>query len=386
MSTLLHGTGSSDAPAATDAGRAAATAAVAGLPGAPDLVVVFTSVRYDLPELLAGIRSVTGDAPLVGATSVGHFVGPDVTGPGQGVAVLTLSGGGYRFGVGSARGMSSRPTEAGVELVREARAAAGDHGLPHAALLLLTDGLVGGQQSVVAGAHRAAGSSVPIVGGVAADDWQLSSTKVLLGDEALSDAAVGVWIASPHPLRVATAHGWTPVGPPLLVTRAEGLVLHELGGQSAGEVFAEATGLAEAQQQGIADTVVESSYALGLIQPDGSHLVRAVFSGPCGELNTFEPVPTFAAVQVMSAEQSTLLAVVDDVAAGTVVTGSERVLLTFDCAARQTLLGELVAEEVDRLQREAGRATVFGLYTYGEFSRSRGAGGVHNATLTAIAL
>jgi hypothetical protein len=78
--------------------------------------------------------------------------------------------------------------------------------------------------------------------------------------------------------------------------------------------------------------------------------------------------------------------VVDDIAADSVVTGAEQVLLTFDCAARQTLLGEQVAVEIDRLQQQAGQATVFGLYTYGEFARSRGAGGVHNATLTAIAL
>nr|WP_281372069.1 FIST N-terminal domain-containing protein [Modestobacter versicolor] len=348
--------------------------------------MVFTSVRYDLPELLAGIRSVTGDAPLVGSTSVGHFVGSTVTGPGRGVAVLALSGGEYRFGVGSARGMSSRPTEVGAELVRQARAATGEHDLPHAALLLLTDGLVGGQQAVVAGAHRAAGAGVPIVGGVAADDWQLSSTSVLLGDTALTDAAIGVWIASPHPLRVATAHGWTAVGPPLLVTRAEDLVVHELGGHPAAEVFAAATGLDDARQQGVAGSVVESSYALGLIQPDGSHLVRAVYTAPSGELNTFEPVPTFAAVQVMSADRPTLLAVVDDIAAQSLVTGNERVLLTFDCAARQTLLAEQVGAEIERLQQQAGQATVFGLYTYGEFSRSRGAGGVHNATLTALAL
>ncbi|MQA32760.1 FIST signal transduction protein [Modestobacter roseus] len=387
MSTLQHGTGLSSDPDATVAGRSAAAAAVAGLPaGDPALVLVYASVRYDLTELLAAIRAVTGDAPLVGSTSCGHFAGAQVAGPGTGVVVLALAGGDYRFGVGWAEGMSSRPTEVGAEVVRTARAASGDHDLPYAALLLLTDGLVGGQQSVVAGAHRAAGASVPIVGGAAGDDWRLTSTSVLVDDTARTDGAVGVWIASPRPLRVATAHGWTPMGPPQLVTRAEQAVIHEIGGEPAAAVYAAAVDRDGALPRGLSEAVVESSYALGVLEPDGSHLVRAVYTAESGDLTSFEPVPTFAAVQVMSAERDVLLAVVDDVAAGALATGAERVLLTFDCAARQTILGDGIVEEVARLQTAAGDATAFGFYTYGEFARSRGAGGVHNATLTALAL
>jgi hypothetical protein len=389
MSALLHGTGSSDVAGSGEAGRAAATAALAGLAGAePALVVVYASVRYDLPELLAGIAEVTGEAPVVGATSTGHFTGRELSGPGTGVVVLALAGGDYRFGVAAAHGMTIRPGQVGADIVRAARAASGDHDLPHAALLLLADGLVGGQQEVVAGAHRAAGASVPIVGGVAGDDWLLSSTSVFLGDQVLNDAVVGVWIASPRPLRVVSAHGWTPVGPPQLVTHAEGTSIHEIGGRPASEVYAGAVDVQEAARRGIShgERVEESSYALGVIEPDGSHLIRAIYVAPGGELTSFEPVPTFSAVQLMSADRPALMRVVDDVAASALTTGEETVLLTFDCAARQTILGETIGEEIDRLQDAAGAATCFGFYTYGEFARSRGAGGVHNATLTALAL
>ena len=389
MSALLHGTGTSDVESSADAGRAAATAALAGLAGTePALVVVYASVRYDLPELLAGVAAVTGDAPVVGATSTGHFVGRELSGPGTGVVVLALAGGGYRFGAAAAHGMSTRPGEVGAEVVRAARAASGEHDLPHAALLLLADGLVGGQQDVVAGAHRVAGARVPIVGGVAGDDWRMSSTSVFLGGEVLNDAVVGVWIASPRPLRVVSAHGWTPVGPPQLVTRAEGTLIHEIGGRPASEVYAGAIDVEEAARRGLShgEAVEESSYALGVIEPDGSHLVRAIYVAPGGELNSFEPVATFSAVQLMSADRPSLLRVVDDVTRAALTTGEDTALLTIDWATRQTILGEAIGEEVDRLQAAAGAATCFGFYTYGEFARSRGAGGVHNATLTALAL
>src|SRR5690349_19756188 len=90
----------------------------------PTLVLVFASVRYDLAELLSGIRSVAGETPLAGLTSCGHFAGQAVTAPGQGVAVLVLGGGEYRFGVGAARGMRADPEGVGMAVARNARAAA----------------------------------------------------------------------------------------------------------------------------------------------------------------------------------------------------------------------------------------------------------------------
>ena len=91
-------------------------------------------------------------------------------------------------------------------------------------------------------------------------------------------------------------------------------------------------------------------------------------------------------MQVVTATPPALMAVVDDVAARALAHGDERVLLVFDCIARMDVLAGAHPEEVRRLHEAAGGATTFGFYTYGEFARTRGLGGVHNATLTAIAL
>ena len=91
---LLAATGSSESHDPVEAGRSAATQAMAGLRGeTPALIIVYLSVRYDLPALVGAIRDVTGDAPLVGATSTGHFRGADLTEPARGVAVLAMTAG-----------------------------------------------------------------------------------------------------------------------------------------------------------------------------------------------------------------------------------------------------------------------------------------------------
>src|SRR5690348_15954672 len=99
MSRVAAGIGASEVADARTAGREAAANALGELAGAsPALVIVYSSIRYDFAELLAGIRELTGATPLVGATSCGHFFDGRLVDAGEGVAVLVLSTGDYHFG------------------------------------------------------------------------------------------------------------------------------------------------------------------------------------------------------------------------------------------------------------------------------------------------
>ena len=81
VAKVRAGTGTSGALDSAEAGREAAVAAVKALGGDPPaLVIVFTTPRYDLTALLAGIRSVTGAAHLIGATGSGEIVRGQVHG------------------------------------------------------------------------------------------------------------------------------------------------------------------------------------------------------------------------------------------------------------------------------------------------------------------
>ena len=144
------GTGMSTAKDAITAGREAAQAAVAALGGEPPaLVIVFTTPRYNLPDLISEIRSVTGSAILIGATSSGQIVQGLHMGFGAGVAVLALTAGPYRFGVASAEHVRGDLDRTGQEIARASRADAGPS--PHSVVLLLADCLAGDLQEIVQG-------------------------------------------------------------------------------------------------------------------------------------------------------------------------------------------------------------------------------------------
>lgn len=378
----------STAQNAADAGREAATAAIASLAGAsPAVVIVFTTPKYNLPELLEGIRSITGSALLIGATGSGQIVRGQHMGFGAGVAVLALAAGPYRFGVASAGHIRGELDRAGQEIARSSRAEAGASS--HAAVILLADCLLGDLQHLVQGVYRVTGPKAPIVGGAAGDELKFVRTFVFHNDKVVEEGAVALWIASERPLPIVTRHGWEPIGIPMLVTRAEGTEIIEIGGRPAAVVYEEQLGLLPGQLN--ADKFWDTSlyHPFGLLQPDGSTVIRvARAKTDHGTLIIQGCVPpSGSAVQVMSGTADTLLHIVDEVARDALNAHPEPgVLLAFSCAARARIFGPRTPEESHRLHAAAGNIETFGFYCCGEFARTAGVLGTHNATLTSIVL
>ena len=351
------------------------------------LVIVFTSPRYDLPALLAGIRSVTGDAPLVGATGSGEIVHGEYLGFGEGVGVMALTAGPYRFGIASGSHIRADLDQAGQTITRASQEAAGES--PHAAVLLLTDSMLGDLQQFVQGVYRIAGPKVAMVGAGAGDEQKFIRTLVFHNDEVVQEGAVVVWIASAHPLHVVTQHGWRPIGVPLIVTRVAGTEIVELNGRPAADAYEEQLGLSPGQLSADKFWGTSIRHPFGLIQQDNSTVIRvARAKTPQGTLRIQGCVPpTGSAVQVMEGSADSLMAIADPVIAESLHANPEAaVVLTFSCAARAMIFGSRVGEEARLMQHAAEPVRTFGFYCCAEFARTAGVLGTHNATLTALAL
>lgn len=384
---VVAGTGLSSQSDAFEAGRSAALEASQALNGAkPELVFVFTSPRYDLKRLLAGVRDVTGEAHLIGATGSGEIMRDSYMAFGMGVGVMVLAGGNYRYGLASADHIWDRLADSGQKIAREAREAAGP--ARHGAVVLMADCLSGNLQQLFNGVYRVTGPRIPIIGGAAGDEMKFVATYVFHDDEVVEKGAVALWIASDEPIDVITRHGWEPIGVPLLVTRAEGVDIVELDGRPAATVYEEQLGLAPGELDAANFWGTSVHHPLGLMQSDGTFIIRAARAkSPSGWLRIQGCVPEAgSAVQVMATSRDKLLAVTEEVGAIARRHEDKGVLLAFSCAARAMLLGERTPEESKRLQEAAGPVPSFGIYCCGEFARTAGVLGTHNCTLTAIAL
>jgi hypothetical protein len=130
-----------------------------------------------------------------------------------------------------------------------------------------------------------------------------------------------------------------------------------------------------------------TAHSFGLIEPDGTQVIRAALLDDDGGIRTFAPLPEFSAVQIVSADPDDILNISEEVVHDALSpVDHPSIMLTFSCVARIDLLGERAAEEAARLHKAAGSVATFGFYTYGEFARTTGVSGYHNATITAVAL
>ena len=158
-----------------DSRTAAATAARAAIVN-PDtkLVLVFAAITHDPAAVLEGIREVAGDVPVLGCTTHGE-IGPG--GPRDGsVTVAAIGGTGFTVTSAVAQQVSGRQREAGVEV---ARAVNRTERRPYRALLMLTDGMIRDQESILRGCYSVLGASVPLFGGAAADGWRMTGTYLI---------------------------------------------------------------------------------------------------------------------------------------------------------------------------------------------------------------
>jgi hypothetical protein len=381
------GLGRSDSSNARSAGAEAAAQAVAAGTDAR-LLTVFASVRYDLPELLAGIGEVAGEVPLIGCSTAGEIA---TGGPGDAsLVVMALGGEGFSVQTAAASGASDRLREAGAEV---AACLEGVDELPHGVLMLLTDGLAGDQQEIVRGAHSVVGAGIPLVGGCAGDDLKMEATYQLHGADVLQDSVVAAAIASDGPLGIGVRHGWRRVGDAMLVTESSGNRVLALDDRPALDVYLDRLDApADARVDAAAFTRFALTHPLGLARRSGEDHVRFVGEADFEQrsLVCIAEVPQGGMAWLMEGDAASVLSATDAACQDALVPldGSAPLgMVAFDCIARRGVLGdEGITKEIARVAEGTQGAPMAGFYTYGEIARTHGVTGFHNQTLVLLAL
>ncbi|GAA3297555.1 FIST C-terminal domain-containing protein [Dactylosporangium vinaceum] len=367
------GAGHSTAADSAKAGAEAAAAAIAGR--TPAAVFVFTSGGHDPAAMEAAVRELVraeaSGAVVVTGTGFGELSPAGATE--HGVAVAAFGGPGFTVrahtadvGALGARAAGAEAATAMTEMMAEVDA-------HHSVLLLLADGEALGPHEIVRGAYSVVGAAVPLVGGLTTGG---------------SGRVVGVAIGSDRPIGIGVAHGWRPAEPPLVVTRATGGRIYEFDGEPALDVLLRRRGVT-----GTAADLFQGGIELcpvGLARRTGLD-IRSLHGGDDEERSVFgtAEIQQGALVWLMEAERDELVAGGPAALRAAVdgLQGAEPLgALAFDCGGRKLTLGEGgTAAEVAAMRAALGRPFA-GFYTLGEIARIRGAAGLHQLTLVALAL
>jgi hypothetical protein len=369
------------------AGAAATRDALAGAD--PKLLIVFFAIRHDPSAVLDGIRDVAPGVPVVGCSTHGEIA---AGGPTDGTVVVTALGGpGIEVATAVAESVSGRQRDAGAQVAR--CVAKLPEELPHRVLLLLTDGKIRDQEVILRGCYGVVGASIPFIGGAAGDGWQMGNTIVLGDDQAMTDAVVGVAIASEAPLTVAFGHGWQKTGEPMIVTKSENGRVYTLDDRPAMDTYLDRLGAPPAaytDKQAFMDFAL--ARPLGVQRRSGVE-ARNLSTGIDIEGRSIGSAGTIdhgGLTWAMTGDEDSILTATDSVFETVLADLGDREpvgLLAFSCAALRAVLGdEGIKRENDRIAKWARNTPFAGFYTYGEIARIRGIDGFHNQTLAVLAI
>ncbi len=102
----------------------------------------------------------------------------------------------------------------------------------------------------------------PMIGGLSSAPALRRRSWLLLGSEVLEDGAAAVALTGAVELDAAVAQGCRPIGDPLVVTKAEGNLLQELGGRPPLEVVRETLARCTPEDQRLARTALFAGLAM----------------------------------------------------------------------------------------------------------------------------
>jgi hypothetical protein len=378
------GVGCSSHPDARTAGVEAAAGAMA----APDarLIIVFTSDAQEAEPLLAAIRGVTGEIPLIGCSTAGEITpaGPaDAT-----VVVLALGGPGFTVATAAAS-VHDGSRQAGEDVAQCLR----EIDAPHKILVLLADSVAANHQEIVRGARSQAGAAIPLVGGCAGEGGlQLHRTLVLKDGRKYEKAVVAAAIGSTGPFGIGVRHGWRAVGEPMAVRWDKNGRLSRLDDEPALDGYLNRLGAPDdVHWDPYLFAAFSQTRPLGLVRGKGEESIRHVGDPNFEDRTLGGRVDDFAEddlVWVMEGDATSLLDAADAACTDALkaIGGPALGLVVFDCSSRKFILGHHRDTEIGRIAGHAVDAPVAGFYSYGEIATTGGPLGYHQGTLVVLAL
>ena len=208
--------------------------------------------------------------------------------------------------------------------------------------------------------------SVPVIGGMAADDNSKLGRACVFADRALlRDAVVMLAVDGPLAFQIHVGNSISPVGSSGVIDDACGKILKRIGGIDAAAFVERETGKPILRSdQGIALTVLDSGRA-------GEKKLRAVAQNVAsenGSLTLHGGIRSGELVQVCLTNPDHLEAEVRAIAAQAAASGFKpAAALIISCAGRKWLLGGQIGYEVDAIADAfEGRLPLAGFPSFGE--------------------
>ncbi|MEW6456295.1 MAG: FIST N-terminal domain-containing protein [Acidobacteriota bacterium] len=338
----------------------------------PNLTVVFSSIQFDLPKLLKGVKSIISKAPLIGCSTGGEI---DFSGGHKGsVVVATLKSDKIKIITSKSERISQNSRKAGEELAKSFISSIPER--ERGTLIVFPDGLTGNGTEIIRGIYDILGANRNIIGGGACDEWKLKRTYQFFNDQLLSDSIVGAYLDSNIKIGYGVKHGFKPSGEPILVTKAKGNILQELSNKPAVNAYLEYFNLTlnKVGLEKLGRMKEANFYPLGVPEMrDEYRIIHVIDRNPDGSITCASEIPEGSIINIMETTKEELLDAAREAAMQAVSMVKKRKIkagLIFDCISRPLILKKDNQKEIESVKEIIGEdVPLAGFYTYGEIGR-----------------
>lgn len=247
-----------------------------------------------------------------------------------------------------------------------------------------TDGV-----AMVRGLRTVLGDEVPIIGGLAGDDWQFEKTYQFFGHQLLRDAIVTLTFSGNLLVSCGVETGQHPIGQKGIVTKSTGNTLHEVDGQSVKVFYERYFGSAPMKLAGGSWGGAVAVFEAG----EDNFYVRSPNNQDeaTGSIDYFGSIPEQAQIQFTETNTEDLLTAAEKALSKAQATYSGTApdaAFIVSCSSRMKSLGTRTHEEYEIAQKVLGDLPNIGFHAYGEICplMTTGKSYFHNETFTAVLL
>jgi len=230
--TIQAAVGTAQALDGREAGLQAAHQALNRLGvGAPGLAILISSHQYAARDVMAGVASLVGDAPLIGFSTSANLA--DGTARTHAVTLALLSGD-FQAEAHWFPGYAQSGRETASRIAQLALGNKANHGV-----LFFADGFNGDAEQLCVSSQL---GQLVFAGALSSGDIHTGATYQIAGNQTGTGSLAAAFLRGNIRMGVGYAHGWDPVGRQFRVTRSRGFWLRTLNGRPASETYAELFG------------------------------------------------------------------------------------------------------------------------------------------------
>lgn len=369
-----------------------------------DFALIFSTVGLSTISLLKTVSKNLPEVPLVGCSTAAIISSLGISLHGVIIILFSLEETTWNIAhINNMRAMTALVS--GEELGN--RLTYGYIGKYHRELgMLFSDGMNENGSMLLNGMQEKLGTSFPIFGAAASDNFNFLRTYLYYNNEIFSDGAIGILLGGKLRFGMGVRHGWRPLGRLRKVTGHSGNTIKTIEGKPAAEIYKEyfAKSIPELKKD---LRIISLFYPIGIyLSGEKEYLLRNIRQiKDDGTIICQGDIPKESEIRLMIGTKESCLEATREAAQEARDTTLKsmfvplekkelpiKLALVFDSISRYALLGKDAQAEIEIIQQEIGEdIPIAGLYTFGEqtplkavnyFGRTR----FHNQTISILSI